>query len=185
MASRLERGAGLEPGQLRIIPWIENSRAVLRAYDIAAASPRIVGVAFGAEDYSDDMGIRRTEAGEEVYFPRAMVAVAARAAGVTALDGPYVRYRDQEGLKGDIDLDLKLGYKGKFAIHPAQLDIINTMFSPGQEEVEYARRVVEAWDQAEAVGRGSTSLDGNMVDVPIVKRARNILALAESIAEKK
>ena len=185
MASVAERGAGLEPGHLKIIPWIENSRAVLRAYEIATASPRISAVAFGAEDYSDGMGIQRTDAGDEVYFPRAMVALAARAAGVEALDSPYVRYMDQEGLKRDIELDLKLGYKGKFAIHPAQLDIINEMFSPRPEDVAYARRVVEVWEQAEAAGRGSTSLDGNMIDVPIVKRARNLLALAEAITERK
>ena len=130
ITSVLEAEAGLEPGHLKIIPWIENSRAIMRVYDIATASPRVVGVAFGAEDYTDDMGVQRTDEGEEVYFPRAMVALAAKAAGVAALDSPYVRYGDQEGLKKDTELGLKLGFKGKFAIHPAQLDIINRLFSP-------------------------------------------------------
>jgi len=182
--STLEKGAGLEPGYLKIIPWIENSRAVMRVYDIATASPRVVALAFGAEDYTDDMDVQRTDEGEEVYFPRAMVALAARAAGVVALDSPYVRYRDQEGLRKEIELGLKLGFKGKFAIHPAQLDAINTMFSPRSGDVEYARRVVEAWNQAEAAGRGSTSLDGRMIDVPVVKRARSLLALADAIARR-
>ena len=180
----LEKGAGIEPGTLKIIPWIENSRAVMRAYDIAVASTRIVGLAFGAEDYTDDMGVQRTDTGDEVHFPRAMVAMAARAAGVAALDSPYIRYSDQEGLKRDIELGLKLGYKGKFAIHPAQLDIINTMFGPRSEDVDYARRVVEAWDEAEACGRGATSLDGRMIDVPVVKRARSLLAQADAIGRR-
>ena len=184
LTSWLEKEAGLEHGQIKFIPWIENSRAVMRAYEIAIVSSRIVAVAFGAEDYTEDMGIQRTDAGEEVYFPRAMVALAARAAGVAALDSPYVSYRDQEGLKRDIEVGIKLGFKGKFAIHPAQLDITNAMFSPRDEEVEYARQVVAAWDQAEAGGMGSTSMEGRMIDVPVVKRARNLLAMADAIEHK-
>ena len=181
----LEKQEGLEHGQVKLIPWIENARAVMSARDIAASSPRVVAVAFGAEDYTNDIGIQRTDVGDEVYFPKAAVALAARAAGVLALDGPHVTFSDLEALTPEVELDLKLGYKGKFAIHPAQLETINTMFSPRHEEVQYARRVLEAWDLAEATGRGSTSLDGRMIDVPVVKRARNLLALADAIAEKK
>ena len=185
ITSALENKAGLEPGHLKLIPWIENSRAITRVYDIATASPRVVALAFGAEDYTDDMDIERTDEGEEVYFPRAMVAMEARAAGVVALDSPYVRYRDEDGLKKDVELARQLGFKGKFAIHPAQLNIINKAFSPPPKGVEYARRVVNAWAEAEASGRGSTSLDGRMIDVPVVKRARNLLALADAIAQRK
>ena len=181
----LEQEAGLEEGKLKIVPWLENSRAVMKAYDIATASDRVVAVAFGAEDYTDDLGVRRTDSGEEVYFPRAMVAMAARAAEVVAVDSPYVKYRDEDGLKRDIEVGLRLGFKGKFVIHPAQLEITNSMFSPQAEELEYARQVVAAWDQAEAGGRGSTSVDGRMVDLPVVKRARNLLALAEAISRRK
>ena len=180
----LEKEAALEVGRLRLIPWIENSRAVLRVSEIASACPRVAALAFGAEDYTDDLGVRRSDVGDEVYFPRAMVALAAQAAGAVALDSPYVKFRDQEGLKLDIEHGLKLGFKGKFAIHPAQLDIINNMFSPQPEEMEYARRVVEAWDRAEAAGMGSTSLDGKMIDVPVVKRARNLLALADAMTQR-
>ncbi len=177
-----EREAGLEPGTLKLIPWIENARAVMSVAEMASASARVVALAFGAEDYTDDMGIPRTDEGREVYVPRAMVAMAARAAGLVALDSPYVRYQDPDGLRRDVGLVRGLGYKGKFAIHPAQLDIINEMFSPSAEELEYARRVVQVWDEAESAGRGSTSLDGNMIDVPVVKRARNLLAMAREMA---
>ena len=184
ITSTLEKEAHLERDTLRIIPWIENPRALMRAYDIATASPRVVALAFGAEDYTEDMGIQRTDDGEEVYLPRAMAAVAAAAAGLPALDSPYVMYRDQDGLRKDIEVDLRLGFKGKFAIHPSQLDIINSMFGPRLEELEYARRVLDVWEQAEANGRGSTSLDGRMIDVPVVKRARNLLDLAAAVVRR-
>ena len=177
----LESTAGLEPGHVKLIPWIENARAVMSATDMAGASSRIVAIAFGAEDYTDDMGVRRTDTGEEVQFPRSMVAVAARAANVASLDSPFVRFRDADGLRQDARVARQMGYTGKFAIHPDQIDIINQTFSPSPEEVEYARQVVAAWDRAEAEGRGSVALEGRMIDVPVVRRAQNLLALAEAI----
>ena len=177
----LEASAGLQPGQIKLIPWIESARAVVNVNELAAALPRSVAIAFGAEDYTNDMGIQRTDDGAEVYHPRATIAIAARAAGVAALDSPYVAFRNPEGLRQDAGVARQLGYTGKFAIHPAQIDPINELFSPLPEDVAYARRVMEAWHEAEAAGRGSLNLDGKMVDVPVVKRAQNLLALAEAI----
>ena len=184
MLDALEMKAGLTVGHTRLIPWLEGAKAVMRAYEIASASPRIVGVGFGAEDYTNDMGIQRTEEGDEVAYPRARVAMAAHAADVLAIDTPYINFRDMEGLRRDVQVALRLGFKAKFAIHPGQLETINTMFSPSPEEIEYARRVVKAFAEAEARGSGATSLDGKMIDVPIVKRARNLLALADSVAQR-
>ena len=184
LISSLEAAVGLERCRVKIIPWIENARAIVNAYEIATASDRIIAVAFGAEDYTDDMGLERSDTGEEVYYPRAAVAVAARAARVESLDGPYVRFRDPGGLRQDAAQARKLGFTGKFAIHPAQIDIINEVFSPSEAELAYARKLVEAWKQAEANGRGSADLDGRMIDVPVIKRAQNLLGLAESIAGK-
>ena len=177
----LESAAGLEPGHTRVIPWVENARAIMNVEEIAAASPRIIALAFGAEDYTNDMGIQRTDFGEEVYFPRATVAVAARAAGLASLDSPFVAFRDSEGLERDAHTARQMGYTGKFAIHPSQIDTFNRVFSPDPEDVAYARRVLDAWQEAEASGRGSLDLDGKMVDVPVVKRAQNLVALAEAI----
>ncbi len=185
IATVAEREAQLVEGQLKLIPWLESAKAILRAYDIATASSRVLAVAVGAEDYTNDMSIRRTTTGEEVYLPRAMVAMAAHAAEVVALDAVYVRFRDEEGLVTDIDMALKLGYKGKFAIHPSQLETINRMFSPSEEELAYARRVMEVWDEAETKGKGSASLDGVMIDVPVMKRARNLLTLADTISQSR
>jgi citrate lyase subunit beta/citryl-CoA lyase len=179
-----EAAAGLEPGSIKLIPWIESARAVMNAQAMASASRRIVALAFGAEDYTVGMGLQRTDGGQEVYVPRATTAIAARAANVASLDSPYVAFRDFQGLKEDCATARQLGYQGKFAIHPAQIDTINETFSPSPEDVAYARRVMEAWDQAEAAGRGSLDLDGKMVDVPVVKRAQNLLALVAAIGER-
>ena len=173
------------PRSIRIIPWIETARAVWDARDIALASHRVAAIAFGAEDFTNDMGIERSDAGDEVAAPRAWVPIAARAGQVGALDSPFVRFRDLDALREDARRARRMGYTGKFAIHPAQLEIINETFSPSAAEIEYARRVVAAWDAAEAAGRGSLALDGRMVDVPVVKRAQNLLALAEAIAQSR
>ena len=177
----LEAGAGMAAGSIKVVPWIETAMAIVHVYEMARASQRIVGIAFGAEDYTNDMGVIRNDFGEECYYARSAVAVAARAAGVGALDGPFVGFRDPDGLRKDAGTARQMGYTGKFAIHPAQIDIINETFSPNPDDVAYARRVVAAWEEAEAAGRGSLSIDGRMVDVPVVKRAQNLLALVAEI----
>ena len=176
-----EKSAGVTVGQTRLVLWIETAAAVQHAYDIACASERIAAITFGAEDYTRDVGIRRTSSGEEVRVPRSLVALAAHAAGVTPLDTPYVNFRDSDGLESDIAEAAQLGFKGKFAIHPAQLGPIRRLFGPQPDEIEYARRVMAAWETASAEGRGSLDLDGAMVDVPVVERARNTLAEAAEL----
>ena len=178
----LESRIGIPRGTIKLVPWIETAMAIVHVYEMARASQRIVGVAFGAEDYTNDMGVIRTDFGEECYYARSAVAIAARAARVAALDGPFVGFRDPDGLRADAGTARQMGFTGKFAIHPAQIDIINETFSPHPDDVEYARTVVAAWEEAESEGRGSLSIDGRMVDVPVVKRAQNLLALVEAIA---
>ncbi len=179
--ARLEKQAGVPIGHVKLVPWIETAMAIVHAYEICMASPRIIGVAFGGEDFTHDMGIERSEDDSEVAYPRSVMCVAARAAGVLALDTPYFRFRDPEGLRQNALASKKVGFKGKFAIHPAQIDIINATFSPSPTEIEYARRVVAAFEEAERAGRGSTSLDGKVIDVPVVKRARALLEVAGGI----
>jgi citrate lyase subunit beta/citryl-CoA lyase len=178
--SGLESEAELEVGKIRLIPWIETARAVVHCFQICTASPRIVAVAFGAEDFTDDMGIERSEDESELAYARSVVCTAARAAGIDALDTPFFGFKDPDGLRENVRAAKRLGFKGKFAIHPAQVDPINTLFSPSEAEIAYARRVVSAFEEAERTRRGSTSLDGKVIDVPVVKRARSILALADA-----
>ena len=188
MLSELERDRGIDVGSIGILPWLETASGIVNAYAISCASYRVRWVAFGAEDFSADMGISRAvdiaesdtgsvaEYGEaSLLYARSAVAVAARAAEVQALDTPYVKFRDPVGLRSEAGLARKLGYRGKFAIHPGQIGMIDEIFSPTDAEIERARRVLAAARAAELEGRGSVSLDGEMVDAPVVARARNVL----------
>ncbi|MFQ5938330.1 MAG: HpcH/HpaI aldolase/citrate lyase family protein [Acidiferrobacterales bacterium] len=177
----LEKKAGLETGHVRLLLWIETARALVKVYDICASSPRIIGVALGAEDLTTDMNIERRDDDSEIEYASNVVCVAARAADVLALDTPYFQFRDADGLRRDAIAAKQCGFKGKFAIHPAQIDIINEIFSPTATEIEHARRVVAAFEEAERQGRGSTSLDGKVIDVPVVKRARALLEFAGKV----
>ena len=181
MLSAIEPLAGVGLGSTKGVAWAETASALVDARDIADSSQRVIALAFGAEDFTNDMGIERSDSGDEVQVPRSLVPVAARAANVASLDSPFVAFQDPEALRADAQKARQMGFTGKHAIHPAQLDIINEVFSPAPDEVAYARRIMDAWDKAEAEGRGSLALDGRMVDVPVVKRAQNLLAFADAI----
>ena len=179
--SAIEPQAGVAPGTIKIVPWVETGSAMVDARDIGIASSRVIALAFGAEDFTNDMGIERSDTGEEVQVPRSLVPVAAKAANVASLDSPFVLFQDPDALRADAKRARQMGYTGKFAIHPSQIDIINETFSPSPQEIAYARQIMDAWEKAEAEGRGSLSIDGRMVDVPVVKRAENLLAFADAI----
>jgi citrate lyase subunit beta/citryl-CoA lyase len=175
-----ERNQSIEIGSMKLIPWIETAPAIVNCYEICKASDRITAVAFGGEDLTTDMGIERLDDESNLVFARSTICTAAKAANVLALDTPYFQFRDEQGLKASCIQSRQLGFKGRFAIHPAQIDVINTCFAPNNDEIELARRIVEAFEQAERNGRGSTSLDGRVIDVPVVKRARALLAQADA-----
>ena len=175
----LEARAGVAVGSTKLLPWIETAEAIVNCDAICRASERILGVAFGGEDFTNDMGIERLEDESQVLYARSRICVAARAAHVLALDTPYFKLRDPDGLRINAGRAKSLGFKGKFAIHPDQIAALNEVFSPSEQEVAHARRVVAAYEDAERAGRGSTSLDGWVIDVPVVKRARALLALAD------
>lgn len=174
----LERRAGIAVGSLKLLPWIETAEAIVNCDAICRASERIIAVAFGGEDFTNDMGIERLEDESQVAFARQSLCVTARAAHVLALDTPYFKLRDPDGLKNNSLHAKSIGFKGKFAIHPEQLDALNECFSPSAQEVAHAERIVAAFEEAEQRGRASTSLDGWVIDVPVVKRARALLELA-------
>jgi citrate lyase subunit beta/citryl-CoA lyase len=178
LIARLEERAGLQIGRLKLVPWIETAKAIVHCHDICIASDRIIAVAFGAEDFTHDMGIERLADEAQLLFARSSVCTSARAAGVAALDTPYFKFRDLDGLRNSSIAARQQGFKGRFAIHPGQIDVINDCFSPSPQEIEQAERIVAAYEEAESRGRGSTSLDGLVIDVPVVKRARAVLELA-------
>jgi citrate lyase subunit beta / citryl-CoA lyase len=174
----LEARSGLTLGSVKVVPWIETAEAVVNCDAICRASERVVAVAFGGEDFTNDMGIERLEDESQVAYARQRICVSARAAHVLALDTPYFKLKDPSGLAANALAAKSIGFKGKFAIHPEQIAAINECFSPSAEEIAHAKRVVAAFAEAEARGRGSTSLDGWVIDVPVVKRARALLELA-------
>jgi citrate lyase subunit beta / citryl-CoA lyase len=173
----LEDRWAMARGHLRIVPMIESARGVLNAPAIARG-PRVAAVGFGAEDYTADIGVARTREGGELHFARAAVSLAAHAAGVDPLDGIYADFRDVEGLRADTVSARALGYSGKMVIHPAQIETVHSAFAPSAEDVERARRIVAAFDEARARGTGIAVVDGAMVDRPVVLRAQRILEIA-------
>ena len=180
---RLEIAAGITFGCTALVLWVETASAIVNAFSISKASKRVIAVAFGGEDLTNDMAIPRTESEEEIAHPRSVVAVSARAAGVLALETPYFNYKDEEGLRRNSTASRNLGFRGRFAIHPAQIEGINASYMPSEDEIEEARRVVVAFDEAEGRGSAATSLDGMVIDVPVVERARKVLAVAKSTSD--
>ncbi len=176
--TRYEAEAGLENGHFLILPSIETVKGVLNAHDIANASKRLIGLAFGAEDFTASMGVQRTNSGEELFHARTQVVWAAKAAGLQAIDTIFADVGDMESLRRETELVKKLGFTGKCMVNPRQIDVIHEVFSPKREEIDYALKVVEAIKQARSLGTGVISLNGKMVDAPVVRRAVNVLRTA-------
>jgi citrate lyase subunit beta/citryl-CoA lyase len=182
----VEAKKGMRPGSVSIIPLIESALAVENVFQIVSQRTdpeRLFTVAFGAADFALDMGFEITKTGEELFYPRARIAVACRAAGVKPpLDTPFmIDLKDPEALEADIKRACRLGFQGKLCIHPNQIDICNRLFSPTTEEIEYAQKVVQAFDEAEAGGSAAIQLDGKFVDYPVVERCRRILKISKLI----
>jgi citrate lyase subunit beta / citryl-CoA lyase len=171
---------GVETGTIRLIAHIETAKGLLAVERTSQASERIVGLAFGSEDYTADMQIERTREGKELGFARGMIGVSARAAGIAAIDTVYPFLHDLEGLTQEARQARQAGFVGKLLIHPEQIDPVQAVFMPGVTEIEAARRIVEGYEAASADGRGSLQVDGMMVDEPVVRRARKILDLTEA-----
>lgn len=176
-----------QPGQqpVGIIALIETPRGLVEAYHIATAHRRVTALAFGAEDYTAALGAQRTKEGAEILTARSLVANAAAAAGIDAIDTPFTDVNDEQSLAADTSLAKKIGFKGKLVINPRQVDIIHRVFNPSSDEIDWAERVIQAIRQAEADGSGVTAVDGKMIDAPIVNRAERILHLAVLLGLRK
>jgi citrate lyase subunit beta/citryl-CoA lyase len=176
----IERKAGACPGSTRMMAAIESAAGVLNAKEIAFASPRLTGIALGAEDYVTDLHTSRSPEGVELLFGRSMVLLAARAAGINAIDTVFSNVNDEEGLRKETLLIKQLGFDGKSIINPRQIKIVHEIFTPTEKEIESAFAVLAAIKEAERNGSGVISLKGKMVDKPIVERAQRTLDLARA-----
>ncbi|RLF70978.1 MAG: citrate lyase subunit beta [Thermoplasmata archaeon] len=180
LLTRLEEEKGLEVGRIKLFAIIETAKGVLNAYQIASASKRLEAITIGGEDLTADLGGERTPDGMTLFTARQMILLAARAAGVQALDTVYSDIKDSNGLYQEAVTVRKMGYDGKAAIHPSQIEVIHRAFTPTEEEIEYARRVIEALETAKKEGSGVAALGSKMIDRPIVKRAERILERAKA-----
>ena len=160
-----------------IIALVETARGVLNV-DAIADARATDAVAFGGEDLAADLGATRTDEGTEILHARQRVLLAASAAGVDAIDTVYTDYEDTDGLREETAFALELGYDGKLAIHPTQVSVINDAFTPPAERVEWAERVLDARDEAEAEGRAVFSVDGEMIDAPLIAQAERVVERA-------
>lgn len=177
--SELERERSLTPGAIGLILLIETPAALLRVNEIAKASPRVKALTLGGEDYALEMGAKPSL--ELLEQPSLDVAIAAKAAGRIALGypGSIAEFNDLAEFKKGVELGLAQGSEGGMAIHPAQVAVLNEVFTPGSAEIDYAKRVVDVYDKALSEGQGAVSLDGKMLDVPVVERARLLLQRAQ------
>lgn len=179
--SEAEAALNLESGAVGIIALIETALGVENAYAIASASPRVKALFLGAEDLTADLQCKRTKEGREIEYARTRLVVAARAAGIDVYDTPFTDVNDDEGIETDAALAKALGFSGKASISPRHVEVINRVFSPSLEEINYAYEVMEAIRMAKEMGKGAIALHGKMIDAPIVARAQRTIAMAEAL----
>lgn len=179
MLINIEVEEGFPGGSIKLIPIVETAYGLQNVYNIIKSSNRIVAVLLGGEDLTSDLGIKRTKEGEEIFYARNQVAIACRTMKVDSIDTPFTDTSDFEGLEVDTRKAKSLGLTGKAAISPKHIDTIHSVYAPSVDEIKHAKRVLAAMEEAESEGKGVFSLDGKMVDAPVINRAKNTVELAK------
>lgn len=181
MITKAEEQYGFAPGTIQMMAAIETAKGLMKAYDIATASPRMVALAIGGEDFIADLKTTRSREGQELFVARSQLLLAARAAGIAAIDSVFSNANDEEGFIAETNMIKKLGFDGKSVINPRQVRIVHEIFTPTEKEVLHAERVLAAYQEAVERKAGVVALDGKMIDTPIVNRAERVLAYAAAI----
>lgn len=179
MLDAAERERGWPARGIGLLILVESPRGVLNLREICEADARLQAIIFGAEDYASVVGARRTPEATEVLFARSAVVNACGAYGLQPIDMVFIDFNDDAGLEQECLRGRQLGFVGKQVIHPRQIDVVNRCFSPSEEEVAWARRVVEGFRASQAEGYGAFALDGKMIDLPVVRQAERILSQAQ------
>jgi citrate lyase subunit beta/citryl-CoA lyase len=181
--SRLERARGIPAGTVKIGTSIETVAGFFNARELAQATPRLVAIGQGSEDFTLDLEVEPTADGIELFYPKLFMVLLARQAGLYPMGTMrgVSDFRDLDGYRQAVKTAATVGYRGASCIHPAQVPLLNEGFSPPAAQVEHARRVIDVYEEAEAQGRASVALDGKMIDIPVVVRAQRLLARAERI----
>ena len=186
---QIELAVGLEPGKIEVEAQIESAEGLVNVDAIARATGRLTALHFGPGDYAASVRMPQRNIGtmdewdgvypgHRLHYAMQRIVVAARAAGLRAVDGPVADHRDEEGLRESCLVARSLGFDGKWCIHPAQISVVNEVFSPTEKEIEWARKVVDAYEKANVAGSGAISIDGQMIDAASIRMARNTLDLA-------
>ena len=189
LLTSVELNVGLEPGKIKLEAQIETAEGLVNIDGIARSTSRLEALVFGPGDYAASIRMPQTSVGtmdewddsypgHRFHYAMHRIVVAARAAGLRAIDGPVADYKDEEGLRKSCLLARSLGFDGKWCIHPGQVETVNGVFSPTERELEWAKKVVSAYEEANVNGSGSISVDGRMVDAATIRMARNTLDLA-------
>lgn len=174
----VERKCGREVGSTKMMAAIESPIGVINAYEIAKASKRLIGIALGAEDYVTNLKTKRYPDGLELLGARTQILIAARAAGINALDTVYTDVDNEEGFRREVELIHQLGFDGKSVINPRQIKPVHEIYTPSENEISKSINIIRAAKEAEENGLGVISVNGKMVDKPIIDRAERILQLA-------
>ena len=176
--ARVEHAQGWPAGAVRLLVIVETALGIMNVREIAQADDRVDALMFGAEDLAGDMGATRTAEGWEVFYARSAVVTAAAAYRRQAIDTVFVDLNDMDGLQRECQRAMQMGYTGKMAIHPRQVEVINAAFTPSAEAVAQARRLVEAHARQQAAGTGAFAYEGKMVDMPLIRAAEQVIARA-------
>ncbi|WP_301099609.1 citrate (pro-3S)-lyase subunit beta [Otariodibacter sp.] len=177
--SEIEKDCGRTEGSTKILAAIESPLGITQANQIATSSKRLIGIALGAEDYVRNLRTERSPEGIELLFARCSILQAARAAGIQAFDTVYSNVNNEEGFLQEARLIKQLGFDGKSLINPRQIELLHNLFAPTQKDADQARRIIDAAEQAKLQGLGVVSLNGKMIDAPIIERAKLVLERAK------
>lgn len=178
LISGIEKRTGLKHGSIKLFAAIENARGVVNAYRIAQSSPRLVGIAFGAEDFVTNMHTRRTKEGMELFTARQEILLAGRASGLHVIDTVFADINDDEGFRREVEQIKEMGFDGKSVINPRQVGLVHEIYTPSVKQINEARKIIRAIENAEKAGSGVAAINGKMIDKPVVERARRTLELA-------
>ncbi len=180
LVAEYEQSCGRTIGEIPILAIVESARAILNLIEIVTADPRLEGIIFGADDFAGDIGATRTRDALEVFFARSAVVTHAAAYGLQAIDMVFVDFHDPEGLFREAQDGAQLGFTGKQIIHPSQVEPVQRAFTPSDESIEFASKLMQEYTAHQQAGVGAFALEGKMIDAPMIRSARRVLDRARA-----